>query len=103
MLVLLLISAKALQCDLTLNTGICIYSGNNVVRPFTKPSGVNGFWTFDDVYGLDYSGNGNHAKKVVPAGHSSGGRGSSARFSGKEYIEIPSSDSISLSVFSMTF
>ena len=72
MLVLLLISAKALQCDLTLNTGICIYSGNNVVRPFTKPSGVNGFWTFDDVYGLDYSGNGNHAKKVVPAGHSSG-------------------------------
>lgn len=102
-LLILYVLCEALDCDIQLDTGICIYNGENVIAPNAKLGGVQGYWSFDDNQCLDYSGLGNHAKVAVAAGHSWGGFGSSARFSGTELIEIPSSNSISAEVFSLTF
>ena len=93
----------ALDCDISVEDGICLYSGQNVVKPFAKTDGLQGYWTFDDNACLDYSGNLNHGLSAVEAGLSSSGIGSSSKFSGSEFIEIPSSSSISSEVFSISF
>lgn len=103
MFILLALGVLGLECDVVLETGICIYDGMNVVKPNSKPTGLQGYWTFDDNQCLDYSGNGNHGMSAPSAGHSAWGQGSSARFSGEEYVEIPSTASISTEIFSMTF
>lgn len=105
MLILFLItlSSTSKVCDISVEGGICLYKGESVLLPNARQSGLTGYWTFDDNKALDYSGNKNHAKSSVPAGHSAGGRGSSAKFSGSEYLEIPSADSLSAKIFSATF
>ena len=103
MIFLLILQVSAIDCDLSLDKGFCIYSGTNIIKPYPILTGLQGYWTFDDDMCLDYSGSNNHGLKAVEAGHSSGGRGSSSYFKGSSYIEIPSTTSISSDVFSITF
>lgn len=49
------------------------------------------------------SGNGNHAIQIVPSGPSFGMKGFSAYFNGKNYMEIPHSNSFGSTAFSLTF
>ncbi len=49
------------------------------------------------------SGNGNHATLTVASGPSFGMKGFSAYFNGKNYMEIPHSNSFGSTAFSMTF
>jgi hypothetical protein len=99
----LLLSVSALECDISLTSGVCIYDGQNVVRPYSTIPGLKGYWTFDDASSLDYSGSLNHGLSAVTAGHSPSGRGASSRFQGSSLIEVPSSASLSSKVFSLTF
>ena len=103
MFFLILLTAQALECDITMDLGLCLYSGIHIIKPFSRLSGVQGYWTFDDDQCLDYSGLSNHGLSASPAGHSPGISGSSALFSGSNYIEIPSAESISAEVFSISF
>lgn len=52
---------------------------------------------------MDLSGHYNHPIKIVEAGVSRGGKGSSALFNGNEYIEIPHSEDFDSKIFSITF
>lgn len=90
-------------CEMTLSGGICLFGGETVLMPDAKQDGLTGHWTFDDNSGLDSSGSQNHAASAVTAGSSYGGKGHSAAFTGDSYIEIPHSESLSSTLFSMTF
>ena len=102
-LILASLSLASDLCDFTLGGGVCLYDGTSVLMPNSIPTGLQGHWTFDDGEGLDYSGNENHAATTAKVGHSMGGQGSSARFIGDDYVEIPHADSISSEIFSVTF
>jgi len=62
-----------------------------------------GHWSFDDSKVLDSSGYENHAKEDVPVVSGPGGHGTAAKFDGHSYVEIPNSDKLNLSIFTMTF
>jgi Concanavalin A-like lectin/glucanases superfamily len=103
MLYWILLCVQALDCDVSVDTGICIYSESNVIKPLGVPDSLTGYWSFDDNQGLDYSGLGNNANTAASPGMSFNGRGSSAKFLGNDYISVPSTVSISSKVFSLTF
>lgn len=92
-----------MTCDLNLDSGICIYSGNYIVRPYSKQPDVQGYWSFDDTLSLDYSGNSNHGSGAVESGPSYSSQGSSSHFQGSSYITIPNSASLTSEVFSISF
>lgn len=100
---LLLVMCAGQLCDIEINEGLCLYEGGTVLMPLNVPEGLMGHWTFDDVLGVDYSGNKNHAIRTVGAGTAFGGRGASAIIEGEEFIEIPHSETISKKIFSITF
>lgn len=100
---LLLLICTGQLCDIEINEGLCLYGEDTVLMPLNVPEGLMGHWTFDDILGVDYSGNENHATRTVGAGTAFGGRGSSALIEGKEFVEIPHSESISKEIFSITF
>ena len=90
-------------CDITMEGGICLYGDETVYMPIAIPDKLVGYWTFDDDYGLDYSGNKNHALSPPTPGPGRGGKGNSASFTGQNYLEVSHSDSFDSKIFSMTF
>ena len=103
MIFILFTLCQSLTCDLTLDSGLCLYSGEHTVRPYSKQSGLQGYWSFDDSQSLDYSGNSNHGTGSVKSGPSFLPQGSSSHFTGSSYIQIPNSASLSSEVFSISF
>jgi Concanavalin A-like lectin/glucanases superfamily len=90
-------------CELDLNAGMCLFGGETVLMPYAVPSNLVGYWTFDDNYGLDYSGSKNHALSPPTPAPSKGGIGYSASFTGSNYLEVPNSDSFGSKIYSMSF
>ena len=90
-------------CDLELDSGVCLFQGQTVLQPDAYPKGLMGHWSFDDSKVLDSSGYENHAKEDVPVVSGPGGHGTAAKFDGHSYVEIPNSDKLNLSIFTMTF
>jgi hypothetical protein len=103
MLTLILPLVQSLTCDLEVSSGICLYSGKSVLKPFSKSDYLTGYWSFDDSSSLDYSGYSNHGLSGVSSGGSYSGQGSSSRFSGSSFITIPNSSSLTSEVFSLSF
>ena len=103
MIFLILPLCSSLTCDVQIDSGICLYSGFNVLKPLSISDSLTGYWSFDDSSSIDYSGNSNHGDSGVSAGSSYMGQGSSSRFAGSSYITIPNSSSLTSEVFSITF
>jgi hypothetical protein len=81
-------------CDLTAESGICLYGGQKLLLPDAVPKGLVGFWTFDEVYPVDSSRNQNNLEGVMPLGPGRSGRGASAHFEGENFFSVPSSPSL---------
>lgn len=90
-------------CNAVLSSSICINGGGKVLAPLAAPRGLVGHWTFDDALDLDHSGMGNHAKQPVPHGPGLHGMGTSAKFDGTNYLEIPHSEHLDAQDFCVTF
>jgi hypothetical protein len=91
------------ECDLITDGPICIYNGDRVLLPFAKPKGLIGYWNFDEIKPLDNSGNKLHGVGNVKPGPAFGGLGSSALFSGGDYMHIPYNKGFDAKSFSITF
>ena len=91
------------ECDFFSEGPVCIYNGERVILPNAVQNGLVGYWTFDDIKPLDYSGNQNHALKTVSPGPSFSGFGSSALFTAGNYLEIPFDKQFYSNDFSITF
>ena len=90
------------ECDLVLDSGICIRDGEKIVLPPAKPKGLNAHWSFEDSKILDYSGKRNHALNTITVASGFGSRGYSAHFNGYDYVEVPHSNTISMKTYSIT-
>jgi hypothetical protein len=90
-------------CNLILDNGVCLYSGDTVLMPEGIPDSLVGHWTFDDNLGLDSSGSGHHGEAATDAGPSQGGWGSSAHFSGSNYFTVPASTDFEAKIFTLNF
>lgn len=90
------------RCDIILDGGVCLYAGETVIMPNSRQNGLVGHWTFDDNQVLDYSGLAQHGLEAVEAGPAPGGQGHSSKFSGSEYIEIPTTEEMNDKIFSVT-
>jgi hypothetical protein len=91
------------ECDLISDGPICLFNGDRVLLPFATPKGLVGYWNFDEIRPLDNSGNRNHGAGVVKPGPAFGGFGSSAQFTGGEYVTVPFTPAFQSSDFSVTF
>jgi hypothetical protein len=79
------------QCFSTPN-GICGDGGRTVHTLDAKQPELIGWYTFDDAFGIDSSGNANHARNPPPnVGPGHDGRGQSAHLSGADSFVVPHS------------
>jgi len=70
--------------------GVCGDSGRTVFSTDSHDANLLAWYTFDDAYGLDHSGNANHALTAQPnVGPGHDGRGQSAQFSGTDTFVVP--------------
>jgi len=70
--------------------GICGDSGRTVFSTDNSDANLLSWYTFDDAYGLDHSGNANHALTPPPnVGPGHDGRGQGAMFSGFDSFVVP--------------
>ncbi|KOB86564.1 hypothetical protein PFDG_02158 [Plasmodium falciparum Dd2] len=94
---------KPPECDVSIDTSICINNGQKILLPSAKPYGISTHITFDSLMPVDSTGNRNHAHGKFFASSGFGGIGNSALFR-QNYIYIPHSDEYFKSVdFSYTF
>lgn len=91
------------DCSITSKEPISFNDGQQILLPLSNPDGLISYYSFDQSEPIDDSGNGFHAVGKVKAGHAFGGQGSSARFSGGEYVYIPSNEKFNSPDFSITF
>ncbi|SOS79742.1 secreted ookinete protein, putative [Plasmodium sp. gorilla clade G1] len=97
------LSLKPPECDVSIDTSICINNGQKILLPSAKPYGISTHITFDSLMPVDSTGNRNHAHGKFFASSGFGGIGNSALFR-QNYIYIPHSDEYFKSVdFSYTF
>lgn len=86
-------SSAAVQselCDIVADGAICLGGGKRVLTTDAAAQGLVAHYTFDQLKGLDSSGNKNHAK-VAPVNYGAGvgGHGMAAKFTGgTDYVEI---------------
>jgi hypothetical protein len=79
------------QCFSSPN-GVCGDGGRTVHTLDSKQSDLIGWYNFDDAFGIDHSGNANHALNPPPAvGPGHNGRGQSAHLSGTDSFVVPHS------------
>jgi len=81
--------------------GVCGNGGRTIFAPDAKHEGLLAWYTFDDAYALDHSGNALHAPKPPAVGPGHDGRGQSAYFGGLDGFTAPhdtSFDSASMTV-----
>eukprot|EP00366_Plasmodium_knowlesi_P004765 XP_002262263.1 [Plasmodium knowlesi strain H] len=94
---------KLPECDVSIDTAICINNGQKILLPEAKPYGISAHINFDNISAVDASGNRNHAVGNFFASTGFGGIGNSSLFR-KNYIYIPHSDEYFKTVdFSYTF
>jgi hypothetical protein len=94
---------KDSECDLITDGPICIYNGDRVLLPLAKSNGLIGYWNFDEIKPLDNSGNKLHGVGTVKSGPAFAGLGSSALFSGGEFLQIPYNKGFNGQNFTITF
>ena len=86
-------SSAAVQselCDIVADGAICLGGGKRVLTTDAASQGLVAHFTFDQLKGLDSSGNKNHAA-VPPVNYGAGvgGKGHAAKFTGgTDYVEI---------------
>ena len=86
-------SSAAVQselCDIVADGAICLGGGKKVLTTDAASQGLVAHYTFDQLKGLDSSGNKNHAQ-VPPVNYGAGvgGKGHAAKFTGgTDYVEI---------------
>lgn len=90
------------ECDLVLDSAVCIRDGEKIVLPPAKPKGLVAHWSFEDSKILDNSGKRNHALNSITVSSGFGSRGYAAHFNGFDYVEVPHSDTLSLKTYSIT-
>ncbi|ANQ10901.1 Uncharacterized protein PCOAH_00055040 [Plasmodium coatneyi] len=91
------------ECDVSIDTAICINNGQKILLPEAKPYGISAHINFDSISAVDATGNRNHAVGNFFASTGFGGIGNSSLFR-KNYIYIPHSDEYFKTVdFSYTF
>ncbi|KJP87222.1 hypothetical protein AK88_03139 [Plasmodium fragile] len=91
------------ECDVSIDTAICINNGQKILLPEAKPYGISAHINFDSISAVDASGNRNHGVGNFFASTGFGGIGNSSLFR-KNYIYIPHSDEYFKTVdFSYTF
>ncbi|GAB69023.1 hypothetical protein PCYB_144510 [Plasmodium cynomolgi strain B] len=94
---------KLPECDVSIDTAICINNGQKILLPEAKPYGISAHINFDSISAVDATGNRNHAVGNFFASTGFGGIGNSSLFR-KNYIYIPHSDEYFKTVdFSYTF
>ena len=76
------------ECDLITDGPICLFNGDKIILPYSRPENLIGYWNFDEMRPLDYSGLRNHALNIVKSGPSFGGIGNSAFFSNGDHLEV---------------
>jgi len=82
-------------CDILAERGVCLYGGQKVLVPDAVSKGLTAWFKFDEAHPLDSSRLQNHGTSVMLHGPGRGGFGSSARFDGDTFLEVPSSKSLS--------
>lgn len=88
------------QCEVETSGPICL--GDQILLPPALPSGLVGYWTFDDSMPMDSSGLGSHGTSAVAAAPPFGLQGSSAAFH-QNFLLIPGTEALNLQDFSYTF
>jgi hypothetical protein len=96
-------ASKTNLCDMIVEDCIKVNGGDSVIDSKAHVKGLRGHWSFDDNLGLDTSGKANHASSAVTAGPGYGGRGTSAWFTGYNYMEIDNDESLNEKTFTVTF
>lgn len=91
------------DCEIISEEPITFSNGQKIIIPSSIPDGLISYYSFDQSQPIDDSGNGLHAVGKVKAGHAFGGQGSSAKFSGGEYIYIPHNEKFNSENFTITF
>jgi len=79
------------NCDIVLDSGLCLYNGKKLLFDENLPEGLAGFWSFNDGKGADLTGNHNNVKGGIKNGPGYGGSGYSAVIGDGQYITIPAS------------
>ncbi|XP_954475.1 uncharacterized protein TA19635 [Theileria annulata] len=91
---------KSLYNSFQIYDSVCL--GGNVMTSGIKTKGLVGYWTFDKLYPVDETGNGNHFYSPVVSGPPSNGHGSSLSFTAESSYKIRATESLSLSQFTIT-
>lgn len=86
---------------LQVNNALCL--DQQIILPNNKVRNLVGYWTFDRLYPVDESGNGNHINTEVTYGPPSNGHGSSLLFVSDSSYNIKSNESLSLDSFTLAF
>jgi hypothetical protein len=104
-LTLLVIASPVLsiKCDLISPDCVEDDGDGHIIDAKSHVKGLRGHWSFDDSQGLDSSGKGNHAVSGVTAGPAQGGLGTSASFTGYNYMEVPHHSSMNFKTFTVSF
>lgn len=81
--------------------GQAICLGQEVLTSGARQNGLVAHWSFDHIYPIDESGNGNHIIGPVVSGPSSSGHGSSAAFDESAGCRVLSSASLEFQEFTL--
>ncbi|UKK00181.2 hypothetical protein MACK_000251 [Theileria orientalis] len=92
---------KSLFNSFQISNSVCL--GENVIISQLSVKGLVGYWSFDTLYPLDESGNGNHFYTPTYSGPPSNGHGSSLLFTNDSSYKIRSNSSLDLDVFTLSF
>ncbi|EAN33494.2 Concanavalin A-like lectin/glucanases superfamily protein [Theileria parva strain Muguga] len=92
---------KSLYNSFQISDSVCL--GENVMTSGIKAKGLAGYWTFDKLYPVDETGNGNHFYSPVVSGPPSNGHGSSLSFNTETWYRIRATESLDLGQFTITF
>lgn len=94
---------KTTECDLITDGPICLFNAEKIILPQARHKNLMGYWNFEEVKPLDFSGLRNHGLNIVKAGPAFGSLGHSGYFSNGEFLEIPHTKAFESPNFTITF
>ncbi|PFH37478.1 hypothetical protein BESB_039360 [Besnoitia besnoiti] len=87
----------------TVPNAVCLGGTSQIITAPFIPDGLSAWFTFDQVYPVDQSGNGNHMHRAPRAGPPHNGSGASAAFVNGASGTIKSSSTLETSDFTVAF
>jgi len=88
---------------LTVPNSVCVNNGKTILTTDNKPSTLKGWWTFDDKFASDQSGNKNDMYPVPAFGPAFGGNGYSGKYNYSNYSTINNIEAYNSNEFTLSF